>query len=176
MAGTKAKITLVTSAAVLVAAGTTTPIILHHHRDQANAAPFSWRQELSERDNASLEQLMGATPAQAARTFLEALSREDWDETAKSGYGQGKLGGGYAGLQILSLGKPFKAKITVAKLIEMQPKARAELGGRALGDQIELPSVFVPYEVRFKDGTVKKWQLSVRRDDSQHRWFIDGGL
>jgi hypothetical protein len=41
---------------------------------------------------------------------------------------------------------------------------------------IPAPQVFVPYEIRLKDGTVKKWQLSIRCDNPEHRWYFDGGL
>jgi len=36
--------------------------------------------------------------------------------------------------------------------------------------------VFVPYEIRLKDGTVKKWNLAIRCDNPEHRWYYDGGM
>jgi hypothetical protein len=37
--------------------------------------------------------------------------------------------------------------------------------------------LFVPYEVKFKNGNVKKWQAAVRPVYNQpHRWSIDGGI
>jgi hypothetical protein len=34
---------------------------------------------------------------------------------------------------------------------------------------------FVPYEIRLRDGTVKKYKLAVRNDNPAHRWVVDGG-
>ena len=38
------------------------------------------------------------------------------------------------------------------------------------------PGVFVPCEIRFKNGEVKKFRLAVRQDNSERRWYWDGGL
>jgi hypothetical protein len=35
---------------------------------------------------------------------------------------------------------------------------------------------FVPYELRFPGGHVKRWNLAVRNDNPQHRWIQDGGF
>jgi hypothetical protein len=81
MAWTKAKTAIVVGTAVILAAGTTAPIIIHHFR--ANDSVFSWTKELTDSDNARFVALTGTTPAQAARTFLEATSSGDWAEVAK---------------------------------------------------------------------------------------------
>jgi hypothetical protein len=77
-------------------------------------------------------------------------------------------------LEIVSLGKPFKGRISIAKLIELQPDSRNQFTSTK-GD-IELPVIFVPYEIRLKDGTTKKFQLSIRCDNAESHWYWDGGL
>jgi hypothetical protein len=37
-------------------------------------------------------------------------------------------------------------------------------------EALAAPGVFVLYEVRLKDGTIRKWQLSIRCDDPDHHW------
>jgi hypothetical protein len=60
-------------------------------------------------------------------------------------------------MEIIRLGKPFKGRVIM-------------FGG------IEYPGVYVPYEIRLKDGTVKKFQLAIRCDNPEKRWYWDGGL
>lgn len=62
----------------------------------------------------------------------------------------------YGGMELINLGKPFKGKVV---------ESRREYSG-----------VWVPYEIRLKDGTVKKWQLAIRCDNPEHRWYFDGGM
>ena len=59
-------------------------------------------------------------------------------------------------------------------MIQLQPSAKKEFKS-SQGD-FEAPGVFVPYEVRLKDGTIRKWQLSIRCDNPEHRWYFDGGF
>ena len=164
MAWTKAKTTIVIGAAVVLAAGTTTPIIVHHYR--ANASIFSSTKELSDSDNAKFVALTGTTPAQAARTFLEASSSGDWAEVAK--YWDPEFlkkhpedlethKNFYGGMELISLGKPFRGRV-----IEWN---NAEYAG-----------IYVPYEIRLKNGSIKKWQLCIRCDNPEHRWYFDGGM
>ncbi len=54
------------------------------------------------------------------------------------------------GLEIVSIGKSFKS-------------------GR-------YPGRFVPYEIKFKSGKTKKFNLAVRNDNRAKRWVVDGGL
>ena len=57
------------------------------------------------------------------------------------------------GLQIVSLGTPFQSK------------------GYAGGN-----GWFIPYEIKLKDGTVKKYNLAVRNDNPAKRYVVNGGL
>ena len=163
MAWTKAKTAIVVGTAVILAAGTTAPIIIHHFR--ANDSVFSWTKELTDSDNARFVALTGTTPAQAARTFLEASSSGDWAEVVK--YWDPEFfkkhpedlethKNFYGGMELISLGKPFK--------------------GRFRGDRGAYYGVLVPYEIRLKDGSVKKWQLAIECDNPEHRWYVDGGM
>jgi hypothetical protein len=163
MAWTKAKTAIVTGVAVILAAGTT-PMVIHHFR--TNASIFSWTKELSDSDNAGYMKQTGATPEQAARTFFEACGREDWMEVAKF-WPPGVLAKNpsfpdqfkatHGGLEIISLGKPFRGKVVAWK-------------------NAEYPGVYVPYEIRLKNGEIKKWQLAIRYDNRERRWYWDGGM
>jgi RNA polymerase sigma factor (sigma-70 family) len=162
MAWTKAKTAIVVGTAVILTAGTTAPIIIHHFR--ANDSTFSWTKELTDSDNAKFVALTGTTPAQAARTFLEATSSGDWAEVAKY-WPPGLLKkhpeemethkNFYGGMELISLGKAFK--------------------GRFRGDRGAYSGVLVPYEIRLK-GSIRKWQLAIRCDNPEHRWYFDGGM
>jgi hypothetical protein len=103
-------------------------------------------------DNEKYEKM---TPEQAARAYFEACSREDWDEVDKFDYAPiGQESKEYlGGLQLLSLGTPFRSLISIVN-----------------GDW------FVPYEIKLKDGTMKKWNLALRPDKQAKRFIIDGGL
>ena len=35
---------------------------------------------------------------------------------------------------------------------------------------------FVPYEIRFPNGEVKKHNLALRKDPRTGRWLVDGGI
>ena len=195
MAWKKAKTAIVTGAVVILAVGTATPIAVHHYKarasllaanaDQAMASIFSSKTELTDADNASYQKLTGTTPAQVAQTFFDKCSQENWAEADK--YWQtdprnknstaafpDSFKQSYGGLQIVSVGKPFKARISIAALIALQPNLRSQF--KSTKGDFEASSVFVPYEMRLKDGTIKKWQLSIRCDNPEHRWYFDGGL
>jgi RNA polymerase sigma factor (sigma-70 family) len=157
MAWTKAKTAIVVGVAVVLAAGTTTPIVIHHL--QAKGSVFSWKRELSGADNVAYQRQTGTTPAEVAQTFLGALAHGDWAEAAKYCPPSANVEGFkkfYAGMEVISLGKPFK--------------------GRVRGDSGAYYGVWVPYEIRLKDGSVKKWQLAIRCDNPEHRWYFDGGM
>ena len=100
------------------------------------------------------EKYAAMTSEQAARALLEACGREDWTEAAKffdpltAGEKQ-HLGG----LQVISIGTHFTSAISLIS-----------------GAQ------FVPYEIKLKNGEMKKWNLSLKRDGHTHRWFVDGGI
>jgi len=176
MAWTRTKTAIATGAAVVLVVGTTAPFIVHHFR--ANTPYFlSSSKELSDADDTKYQKLAGMTPEQAARAIFEACESEDWQNLAAFWPpGDSSLNDykNYGGLQIVSLGKPFKARISIAKLIAMQPNLRNQF--KSTTGDFEASSVFVPYEMRLKNGTIRKWQLSIRCDNPEHRWYYDGGM
>ena len=62
-----------------------------------------------------------------AQNFFDACSREDWSDGwqilagSHSTIGIKKYLGG---MEVISLGKPFKARISIAALLELQPNLR----------------------------------------------------
>ena len=183
MAWTKMKTAIVVGAAVILAAGI--PITVHVVRHQrAEASLYSSKTELTDEDNANYQEQTGTTPAQVAQAIFDLCAQEKWAEADK--YWRGPRNKNavtaipdsikryYGGLQIVSLGKPFKARLSIAALLELQPGLRREFKNTS-GD-FPAAGVFVPYEIRLKDGSVKKWQLSLRCDNPEHRWYYDGGM
>ncbi len=92
-------------------------------------------------------------PKETAAAFFEACSKENWDEflkfwpmSAVNKDFKSYLGG----LQVISLGEPFKSG--------------------------NYPGWFVPYEIKLKDGSVRKHNLAVRKDNRAGRYIFDGGL
>ena len=165
MKWTKAKTAIVAGAAVILATATVVSVLLHHRN---HSLIFSSTRELTGNDNARFVRLTGTTPAVAAKTFLEACSANDWTEAGKylnlspeflKKYPTffETFTNAYGGLEIVSLGKPFKGRVIM-------------FGG------MEYPGVYVPYEIRLKDGTVKKWQLAIRCDNRENHWYWDGGM
>jgi outer membrane lipoprotein-sorting protein len=115
-------------------------------------ADMTWAQEPQTLpDN---EKYASLTAEQAARAFLEACSRKDWDEAGKfmspiTEQVKQYLGG----LEIVSLGESFTSQ---------------SYRGR-----------FVPYEIKLpaqQFNATKKWNLAVRNDNPAHRWQVDGGF
>src|SRR6185369_2692413 len=163
MAWTKLKTAAVIGAAVVLAAGATTAIIIHH---RTHSIFFTSVKELTDRDNAQFVQRTGLSPEQAAKSFFDACSRNDWAETEKY-WPPGLLKqhpdfassftNNYGGLKVVSVGKPFRARLVMA-------------GGQ------EYPGVYVPYEIRLKNGLTRKWQLAIRCDNLEHQWYWDGGM
>ncbi len=97
------------------------------------------------------EKYASMTAEQAARAFFEACARQDWDEAGKfmspiTDQTKEYLGG----MEIVSIGTSFTS---------------AAYGGR-----------FVPYEIKLRAQSVKKWNLAVRKDNAAGRWQVDGGL
>ncbi len=101
-------------------------------------------------DNEKYQQM---TPKEVARAFFQACANEDWDEFLKfwsaSGVDQ-KLKDYLSGLEIISIGEPFKSGL--------------------------YPGWFVPYEIKFKNGRIKKMNLAVRNDNPAKRYVVDGGI
>jgi hypothetical protein len=93
------------------------------------------------------------TPKQMAEAFFKACSEENWDEFLKfwpMSAVDDNLKSYLGGLQVISLGEPFKSGL--------------------------YPGWFVPYEIKMKDGTVRKHNLAVRNDNPAKRYVFDGGL
>jgi hypothetical protein len=91
------------------------------------------------------------TAEQAARAFFEACAKEDWTEAGKFMSPVNQRLKDYLGsLELVSLGQAFTSKA---------------YGGR-----------FVPYEIKLKNGGIKKHNLAVRKDNPAHRWQVDGGI
>jgi hypothetical protein len=100
------------------------------------------------------EKYAAMTSEQAARALFEACGREDWTEAAKffnplTTSNKQYLGG----LQVISIGTHFSSAISLIS-----------------GAQ------FVPYEIKLKNGEVKKFNLSLKQDGHTQRWFVDGGI
>ncbi|MCC6488532.1 MAG: zf-HC2 domain-containing protein [Candidatus Hydrogenedentes bacterium] len=93
------------------------------------------------------------TPEETARVFLEACSREDWD-TVQVFYPVTPIPELFkkhlGGMQLVSLGTPFQSG--------------------------QFPGWFVPYEIRLKNGEVKKHNLTVRNDNAAGIYQVDGGI
>jgi hypothetical protein len=97
------------------------------------------------------EKYASMTAAQAARAFFEACGQKNWDEAGKFMWPMTDRAKQYlGGLQIISLGEPF-------------------------GSQ-KYPGQMVPYEIQLSDGTVKKFNLAIRKDNPAGRWQVDGGI
>ena len=179
MAWTKAKTAIVAGAVAVLAVGTATPIAVHvvHQRDAA-ASLFTSKTELTDADNAKYQQQTGTMPAEVAQTFFDACAKEDWSTVGKFWQGtlDDRIKNYLGGMEVISLGKPFRARISIAALLELQPNVRGQLKGMGKKKDFQGPQVFVPYEIRLKDGTVRKWQLAIRCDNPEHRWYFDGGL
>lgn len=103
-------------------------------------------------DNAKYEKM---TPKEAAQAFFEACAKEDWDEVKK--FWTQPLNEDIkkylGGIEIVSLGEPFQSK--------------GYAGGKGW---------FIPYEIKLKDGTVKKHNLAMRNDNKANRYEVDGGI
>jgi RNA polymerase sigma factor (sigma-70 family) len=163
MAWTKAKTAIVAGAVAILTVGTTT-LVVNHYRN--HSAIFSSTKELSAADNARFSLLTGNTPEEAAKIFLTACSQNDWDTAGKYLDPQflkkypdfySNFTNLYGGLELISLGKPFKGRVIM-------------FGGA------EYAGVYVPYEMRLGDGAVKKSQVAIRCDNAEHKWYWDGGM
>ncbi len=91
-------------------------------------------------------------PKEAAVYFFDALAQENWDSVLQVTGGTRvppDVKKDYGGLQVISLGEPFKSGLYAG--------------------------YFVPYQVRMPDGSTKTHKLAVRNDNPAHRWMVDGG-
>jgi hypothetical protein len=102
---------------------------------------------------ANNERYQQMTPKEVAQDFFQACADENWDEMLKfwpmSAVDE-ELKGYLGGLEIISIGEPFKSGL--------------------------YPGWFVPYEIKFRDGTIKKMNLAVRNDNPAKRYIVDGGF
>jgi RNA polymerase sigma factor (sigma-70 family) len=140
-------------AAVTVAAVLTTQTVVRHYR-ASNSSDGSQGQ-------VKLPPQEATEAAQAARDFLEANGKGDWDAVARFWPAGAPTGKRFediftdknkelvSGLQIVSLGQPYK--------------------------QGPNSWVLVPYEVRFKSGGTQKNNLRIGKD-VEGRWIWQGGF
>jgi hypothetical protein len=93
------------------------------------------------------------TPKEAATLLFDAFAREDWRRALvvipESGVSP-SMKAIYGGLQVISIGEPVQSML--------------------------YRGWFVPYEIKLKNGFVKKHNLAVRNDNPSRRWVFDGGL
>ncbi len=92
------------------------------------------------------------TPREAAEAIFTAMSDEDWDTLrgfAGSMFDSPDVRKFFGGLRIISIGRPFRSGM--------------------------YPGWFVPYEIQFKSGGVKKHNLAIRNDNPKQQWVLDGG-
>jgi len=94
----------------------------------------------------------GLTVEQAARQFFEACGREDWTEVSAFWPTplERRFKDVFGGLKIVSIGESFTS--------------------------VAHPGRFVPYEIEFRLGERKSFNLVLKRDNTTGRWFVDGGL
>ncbi len=92
-------------------------------------------------------------PEEMARAFLQACTNKNWDEVLKY-WPMTKIEQKFkeylGGLEIISIGKPFKSGL--------------------------YPGWFVPYEIKSKHGEIKKCNLAVRKDKKAKRFIVTGGF
>ena len=114
-------------------------------------ADITWYEEPKElADNEKYKQ-MG--PKEVAYAFFQACADEDWDEFLKfypSSEAPPTIKDYLGGLEIISIGEPFKSGLYAG--------------------------LFVPYEIKFRDGRIKKMNLAVRNDNPAKRYVVDGGF
>ncbi|MCC6696818.1 MAG: hypothetical protein IT365_14400 [Candidatus Hydrogenedentes bacterium] len=107
----------------------------------------------SQGETAVPAQVQKLTPEETARAFIEACGREDWN-TVQVFYPVAPIPQHFkealGGIQLVSLGTPFQSG--------------------------QFPGWFVPYEIRLKNGEVKKHNLTVRNDNAAGIYQVDGGI
>jgi len=121
MAWTKAKTAVVAGAAVILAAGTVNTD--RHSSLSGEQLDFFLEDGTDRCRQRELSKLTGTMPAQVAQTFFDVCAKEDWAEAAKY-WPPGLLKrrpdfmngftNYFGGLEIVSLGKPFKGRIILA--------------------------------------------------------------
>jgi len=100
-----------------------------------------------------LEKYENMTPKEMTIVFFQACADEDWNELLKfmsDSEIRQETKDYYGGLEIISIGEPFNTD--------------------------EYHGWFVPYEVRLKSGSIKKWRLAVSNRNLVQRYICDGGF
>jgi hypothetical protein len=100
-----------------------------------------------------LEKYENMTPKEMTIVFFQACADEDWDELLKfmsDSEIRQETKDYYGGLEIISIGESFKTD--------------------------EYHGWLVPYEVRLKSGSIKKWNLAVSNRNLVQRYICDGGF
>jgi outer membrane lipoprotein-sorting protein len=99
------------------------------------------------------EKYQNMTPKEAAITFFTACAQEDWDEYLKfnsQSHVPQRTKDYLGGIEVISIGEPFQS-------------------GSYSG-------WFIPYEIKLRNGQVRKHNLALRNDNPANRWQVDGGL
>lgn len=94
---------------------------------------------------------MQCSPEQTARAFFEACSREDWNAA------------GQLNPNMTDSAKEFLGGLTIVNV--GQSFTSADYAG-----------MYVPYEIKLRNGTNKKHKLALRNDHSKSLWQVDGGI
>lgn len=107
--------------------------------------------------NYNSEKFKNISSKRAAELFFEGMANNDWEQVEEVyDFFKGKsekvirLKEYYGGLKIINIGEPFKSGIYHGE--------------------------FVPYEIEFKSGEKKKFNLAVRNDNPNKVWVVDGGF
>ena len=90
------------------------------------------------------------TPKEVAEALFTACAEENWDEFQKYWPDSDQMKDYLGGLEIISIGEPFQKDA--------------------------YPGWFVPYEIKLKNGYVKKYNLALRNDNAAKRYMFDGGI
>ena len=138
-------------AAIFLAALIIIPLVVLNHRKANTIQPNAVHQTAL-----TTEQTTEAR--QTAQSFFDALGKSDWNKIATlcpPGYSLGdeltsQQKDAFKGVQLISLGEPYK--------------------------KYPYPGVYVPYDIRFKDGEEKNFNLAVRNDNPEQKWYFDGGF
>ncbi len=93
------------------------------------------------------------TPEEAAKAFFEACTNKNWDEVGKFYTVTGSFKEYLGDVKVLKLGNSFSSAISLIN------------GAK-----------FVPYEIKLKNGTIKKHNIALKRHPETNRWFVDGGI
>ena len=99
------------------------------------------------------EKYANMTPKEVAQAFFTACAEENWDEYLKF-TDESRVSEGWkrviGGIEIIKIGEPFQSE--------------------------NYPGWFVPYEIKLKDGAIKKHNLALKKDEKTQRWIVDGGI